>query len=70
MVSKIRGIDLAIHAAGNRNRLARAIGKSPQLIAYWDKTLGRIPAEYVPEVSRKTGIPAALLRPDIYEVSG
>lgn len=46
-------------------RLARAIGVTRGAIAQWDK----VPAERVGHVSRATGIPLHILRPDIFEAA-
>ncbi|MDP2618587.1 MAG: YdaS family helix-turn-helix protein [Hyphomicrobiales bacterium] len=64
------GLELAIKSAGSQSNLARAIGKTPQLISYWHRKIGRVPAEYVPDVERVTGIPRHLLRPDLYSQPG
>lgn len=61
-----RGLQLAIKAAGNQTKLARALNKKPQTISYWWNRIGRVPAEYVPEVEAATGVPRHELRPDLY----
>lgn len=61
-----RGLTLAIAAAGNQSKLARALNKKPQVISYWWNKGGRIPAEYVPDVEKATGVPRHELRPDLY----
>lgn len=66
----LRGIDLAVRAAGNQTKLAKALNKTPQAISYWQRKLGRIPAEHVPEVEKATGIPRHQLRPDLYPAPG
>ncbi|MGW9230592.1 YdaS family helix-turn-helix protein [Pseudorhizobium sp. NPDC055634] len=43
--------------------LARDLGVTRGALAQWD----RVPAERVVEVSRLTGIPRQILRPDLYE---
>lgn len=63
----MNGLDLAINTMGSQSKLARAMGRSPQVISHWHRKLGRIPAEHVPAVERVTGIPRFLLRPDLYE---
>lgn len=62
------GLKEAIKAAGNQTKLARAIKKTPQLISYWNNKVGRVPAEYVPEVAEVTGVPRHVLRPDLYQI--
>ncbi len=61
-----RGLKLAIEAAGNQSKLARALNKKPQVVSYWWNNIGRIPAEYVPDVEKATGVPRHELRPDLY----
>jgi hypothetical protein len=52
-----------ISIRGNLSKLAREIGVTPSAIKQWS----RIPAERVRQVSKATGIPAHVLRPDIFE---
>lgn len=61
------GLELAIEAAGgSQSALARAINKKPQVVSYWCRVIGRVPAEHVPDVERATGISRHQLRPDLY----
>lgn len=46
-------------------RLAKEIGITRGAVAQWD----RVPAERVGEVSRITGIPIHVLRPDIFQTA-
>lgn len=61
-----RGIDIAIREAGSQSKLARAIGRTPQLVSHWQRKIGRVPAEYVPAVEAATGVSRHILRPDLY----
>ena len=47
---------------GRLSRLAEELRITPGAVAQWDK----IPAERLGDVSRITGIPMAVLRPDIF----
>ena len=57
------GLQIAIKAAGSMRGLARLLDIAPQSIVRWKKG---IPAERVIEVERVTGVPRAVLRPDLY----
>jgi DNA-binding transcriptional regulator YdaS (Cro superfamily) len=48
---------------GATMRLAEKLGVSPSTVFRWGQR--RVPAERLPEVSRATGIPARVLRPDL-----
>lgn len=52
---------------GARSRLARELGISSQVAGRWFLPGRRVPAERVPDVSRVTGIPKHVLRPDLWE---
>ncbi len=52
----------AIRIAGGNQRLAEAIGCSPQAISLWDK----VPHLRVLAIERATGVPRSELRPDLY----
>jgi DNA-binding transcriptional regulator YdaS (Cro superfamily) len=54
------GLQKAIAAAGSVQALARLLSLSPARVSRW----GTIPAEYVPEIEAKTGVPREQLRPD------
>lgn len=47
---------------GRASRLAESLNIKPGAISQWD----RVPAERVGDVSRATGIPPQVLRPDIF----
>lgn len=53
----------AISKSGGVVRLARELQISPQAVCKWK----RVPAERVLAVSRASGIPCHVLRPDIFE---
>jgi DNA-binding transcriptional regulator YdaS (Cro superfamily) len=46
-------------------RLAREIGITRGAVAQWDK----VPAERIGDVSRVTGIPFEVLRPDLFKAA-
>jgi TorA maturation chaperone TorD len=56
------GLSEAIKAAGSVTELARRIGISQPSVSNWD----RVPAERVVAVEAATGIPRAVLRPDLF----
>jgi DNA-binding transcriptional regulator YdaS (Cro superfamily) len=49
-------------AYGNASALAKELGLSRQCVSQW----GKIPLKYVRDISKRTQIPVAVLRPDIY----
>lgn len=59
-------LDEAITNAGSQAALARDIGVSQQLISYWLKKGGVVPAEYVVKVEAASGVSRHALRPDIF----
>ena len=63
-MQKLTGMD-AVKDRMTLARLAREIGVTRGAIAQWDK----VPAERVGHVSRVTGIPLHVLRPDIFEAA-
>lgn len=50
----------------NQSRFAAAIGTSQQLVSYWLKNGKPLPAEFVLETEKVTGISRHDLRPDLY----
>jgi TorA maturation chaperone TorD len=56
------GLSEAIRAAGGFHELARRIGISQPSVSNWT----RVPAERVASVEAVTGVPRAVLRPDLY----
>lgn len=56
------GLNEAIRAAGGVGALAQKIGISQPSVSNWN----RIPAERVVAIEAATGIPRAVLRPDLY----
>ena len=61
-----RGLDEAIRAVGGVSELARRIGISQPSVSNWD----RVPAERISAVEAATGVARAVLRPDLFELSG
>lgn len=62
-------LDRAIELAGGQSRLAEKIGRSQQLISYWQKTRkGIVPAECVKDIEDavKGEVTRHDLRPDIF----
>ncbi len=55
--------DLAVNRVGGRRALAAAMGVSVQALVRWRR---RIPVERVIALEGLSGIPRAVLRPDIY----
>ena len=62
IVPKEAALARAIRAAGNQDKLARALGITSGAISQWD----RIPLNRVLDVERATGIPRYELRPDFF----
>jgi DNA-binding transcriptional regulator YdaS (Cro superfamily) len=56
-------LDLAIKKAGGLRALARSLGITHRAIRQWDY----VPAKYIIEIERATGIPRNVLRPDFYQ---
>jgi DNA-binding transcriptional regulator YdaS (Cro superfamily) len=56
------GLKEAIKVAGSLTALGAAIGLTPQAVARWES----VPLKRVLEVSRATGVPRQVLRPDYW----
>lgn len=56
----------AKEAAGGPSKLAKALGITSQAVSQWR----RMPAEYVLEVEKITGISRHKLRPDVFGAEG
>lgn len=56
------GMNAAIKAAGSLAKLGAPFNLTAQAISLWE----RVPAERVPAVSKITGLPNHVLRPDLY----
>ena len=61
-MQKLTGMD-AVRDRMPLARLAREIGITRGAVAQWDK----VPAERMGDVSRVTGIPMPILRPDLFQ---
>tara|TARA_Y100000310_G_scaffold318285_1_gene372151 strand:- start:11 stop:211 length:201 start_codon:yes stop_codon:yes gene_type:complete len=59
-----QGLRRAIKAVGTKAELARKIGVSRTTVLNWDV----VPVRRLKVVSRVTGIPARMLRPDIAKI--
>jgi DNA-binding transcriptional regulator YdaS (Cro superfamily) len=56
------GLIKAIEAAGSIRKLAGLLGVSHQAVSKWDN----VPAHWIVEIERVTGVPREQLRPDLY----
>jgi len=56
----------AIELAGGQMAVGAAIGVSQTTVSYQLNKRRRCPAEWVPELSRLSGIPKGELRPDLF----
>lgn len=63
-MQKLTGMD-AVRDRMPLARLAREIGITRGAVAQWEK----VPAERMGDVSRVTGIPMDVLRPDLFQTS-
>lgn len=54
---------IAVASAGSQAKLGRKIGLSPAAIGKWDF----VPEIYLSEVSASASVPAAVIRPDLFE---
>lgn len=63
-------LDEAISKTGSQAALAREVGVSQQLISYWLKKGGKVPAEYVLKVELASGVSRHALRPDMFGAEG
>lgn len=63
-MQKLEGMD-AVRDRMPLARLAREIGITRGAVAQWDK----VPAERIGDVSRVTGIPFEVLRPDLFKAA-
>lgn len=64
----LEGLEAALQAAGGSAALIRKLGrKSKSAVGNWRRRDGGIPAGVVPEVSRITGLPPHVLRPDLFD---
>ncbi len=60
------GLAAVLSASDGPSSLSRKLGghPTPQAISQWS----RVPAERVPEISKVTGVPRHVIRPDLYQV--
>lgn len=63
-MQKLKGME-AVRDRMPLARLAREIGITRGAVAQWDK----VPAERIGDVSRVTGIPFNVLRPDLFRAA-
>lgn len=63
---KNEALQKAINAAGSQTKLARLLGKYPQLVQAWTQN-GLVPAHWVVPIEKATGVSREELRPDLYK---
>lgn len=61
-IGRDAGLEAAIRACGGVSGLARRLGISQPSVSHWQ----RVPAERVLMVEQASGVPRAVLRPDLY----
>lgn len=66
----LSGLNAAIEAAGSASALAKRIGMVKSAIGNWRRREGGVPAQHVPTVCRHTGLPAHVVRPDLFPAPG
>lgn len=66
-VTPLEGLDAAIRVAGGAKALADQLGLVKSAIGNWRRRSGGVPPKHVPAVSRKTGLPPHVLRPDLFD---
>ncbi|MDE4918581.1 transcriptional regulator [Cupriavidus metallidurans] len=59
----MNAIDRAIHIAGSKSRLARAIGVTPQMVSQWASNRKPIPIPRCVQIEKATGVPCEELNP-------
>lgn len=61
-------LDKAINECGGIAELARRIGRSPQIVAYWRKAKKGVPAEAAPDIEKAVSkkVTRRQLRPDVF----
>ncbi|MEQ1560376.1 MAG: YdaS family helix-turn-helix protein [Methyloglobulus sp.] len=64
---KNEALQKAIKSVGTQTLLAKRLGISQQRLQWWTKNT--LPAEWVIQVEKETGVPRHELRPDIYPPS-
>jgi len=61
----LQGLEKALTASGGTTALTRALGCSKSVVGNWRRA-GGIPVAKAPDVSRVTGLPLHVLRPDVF----
>lgn len=56
----------AVRATDSQSAFARLIGRRQSTVYHWLKHGVPLPAEYVRDVARETGVPMGRLRPDLF----
>lgn len=66
MVGMIDALERAINVVGSQSALAKAIGRTPQVVNNWQRR-GNVPAEHCPAIERATKgeVRCEDLRPDV-----
>lgn len=59
-----QGIIEAIRTAGSQQALAQAIGVTQGAVSYYLR--GRVPALRAVQIEKATGVPRAVIRPDLF----
>lgn len=62
----LSGLNAAIRAAGSASALADRMGMVKSAVSNWRRREGGVPPQHVPSVCRHTGLPAHVVRPDLF----
>lgn len=65
-MTKTSPLEFAIQVAGGQAELAKKIGTSRQVVAYWVKT-GKPSPRFAAKIEKETGVATWVLCPDVFK---